>query len=43
MFLDTIDEFSNISIDQDNENDDVEFHAANILQDSIVFFLQNRL
>jgi ribonuclease HI len=35
-FLETIDEFSNISIDQDNENDDVEVHAANILQDSIV-------
>ena len=35
-FLETIDEFSNISIDQDNENDDVEVHAANILQDNIV-------
>jgi ribonuclease HI len=35
-FLETIDEFSTISIDQDNENDDVEVHAANILQDNIV-------
>jgi hypothetical protein len=35
-FLETIDDFSNISIDQDNENDEVEVHAANILQDSIV-------
>jgi hypothetical protein len=35
-FLETIDEFSNISIDQDNENDYVEVHAVNILQDSIV-------
>jgi hypothetical protein len=34
--LETIDEFSNISIDQDNENDDVEVHAANVLQDNIV-------
>jgi hypothetical protein len=35
-FLETIDEFYNISIDQYDENDDVEVHAANILQDSIV-------
>jgi hypothetical protein len=34
--LETIDEFSTISIDQDNENDDVGVHATNILQDSIV-------
>ena len=34
--METIDEFSNISIDQDNENDDLEVHVANILQDSIV-------
>jgi hypothetical protein len=35
-FLDTIYDFSNISIDRDNENDDVEFHATNVLQDSVV-------
>ena len=34
--METIYEFSNISIDQDNENDDVEVHATNILQDNIV-------
>jgi hypothetical protein len=34
--LETIDEFSNISIDRDNENDDVEVHAANVLQESVV-------
>jgi len=34
--LETIYEFYNISIDQDNENDDVEVHDANVLQDSIV-------
>ena len=34
--METIDEFSNISIDQDNENEDVEVHAANVLQDSII-------
>jgi hypothetical protein len=33
-FLETIDEFSTISIDQDNENEDVGVHATNILQDS---------
>jgi hypothetical protein len=36
IFLKTIEEFSNISIDQDNENDDMEVHAANVLQDSVV-------
>jgi ribonuclease HI len=35
-FLKTIEEFSNISIDQDNENDDMEVHAANVLQDNVV-------
>jgi hypothetical protein len=35
-FLKTIEEFSNISIDQDNEDDDVEVHTANVLQDIIV-------
>ena len=34
--METIDDFYNISIDQDNENDDVEVHATNILQDNIV-------
>ena len=34
--METIHDFSNISIDQDNENDDVEVHATNILQDNIV-------
>jgi hypothetical protein len=31
-----IGEFSNISIDRDNENDDMEVHVANVLQDSVV-------
>jgi hypothetical protein len=35
IFLKTIEEFSNISIDQDNEDDDVEVHAANVLQDNV--------
>jgi ribonuclease HI len=33
-FLETIVEFSTISIDPDNENDDVGVHVANILQDT---------
>jgi hypothetical protein len=36
IFLKTIEEFSNISIDQDNEDEDVELHAADVLQDSVV-------
>lgn len=35
-FLKTIEEFSDISIDQDNEDDDVEIHVADVLQDSVV-------
>jgi hypothetical protein len=36
IFLNTIEEFSNISIDQDNEDDDVEVHTANVFQDNVV-------
>jgi ribonuclease HI len=36
IFLETIEEFSAISIDQENENDDVEVHYADILQNNIV-------
>jgi hypothetical protein len=35
-FLKTIEEFSNISIDQDDENGEVEIHATDVLQDTIV-------
>jgi hypothetical protein len=35
-FLKTIEEFSNISIDQDDEDDEAEIHAAEVLQDTIV-------
>jgi hypothetical protein len=35
-FLKTIEEFSNISIDQDDEDGEVEIHAAEVLQDTIV-------
>jgi ribonuclease HI len=35
-FLKTIEEFSNISIDQDDENGEVEIHAAEVLQDTVV-------
>jgi hypothetical protein len=35
-FLKTIEDFSNISIDQDNEDDDVEVHDADVLQDSVI-------
>jgi ribonuclease HI len=35
-FLKTIEEFSNISIDQDDEDGEVEVHAADILQDNVV-------
>jgi hypothetical protein len=34
--LNNIEDFSNISVDQDNEDDDVEVHAANVPQDNIV-------
>jgi hypothetical protein len=33
--LKTIEEFSNISIDQDDEDGEVEVHVADILQDNI--------
>jgi hypothetical protein len=33
--LKTIEEFSNISIDQDDENGEAEIHAAEVLQDTI--------
>jgi hypothetical protein len=36
IFLETIDEFSAISIDQENENDDEEVHSADIFQNNIV-------
>jgi hypothetical protein len=35
-FLKTIEEFSNISIDQDDENGEAKIHAAEVLQDTIV-------
>jgi hypothetical protein len=35
-FLKTIEEFSNISIDQDDEDGEAEIHAAEVLQDTIV-------
>jgi ribonuclease HI len=35
IFLKTIEEFSNNSIDQDNEDDDVEVHVANVFQDNV--------
>jgi hypothetical protein len=35
-FLKTIEEFSNISIDQDDEDAEAEIHAAEVLQDTIV-------
>jgi len=36
IFLETIDEFSSISIDQENGNDDVKVHFSDILQNNIV-------
>jgi hypothetical protein len=36
IFLKIIEEFSNISIDQDDENGEAEIHVVEVLQDTIV-------